>query len=60
MKSSCSENKIKIANVKNFVHTYLKIHLNITILLHMLFLSIKCMHSIDNAVYALLNTIHAA
>ena len=30
----------------------------ITILLYILFLSIKCMHSTDNAVYALLNMIH--
>ena len=59
IKSSCSENKFQIANLKNFVYTYLKICFNITILLYMLFLSIKCMHSIDNAVYALLNTIHA-
>ena len=34
IKSSCSENKIKIANLKSFVYTnYLKIHFNITILL---------------------------
>ena len=60
IKSSSSENKFKIANLKNFEYTYLKICFNITILLYMLFLSIKCMHSIDNAMYALLNTIYAA
>ena len=32
---------------------------NITILLYVLFLSIKYMHSIDNATYALLNMIYA-
>ena len=35
-------------------------HFNITILLCMLFLSIKYMHSIDNAMYTLLNTMNAA
>ena len=59
IKSSCSENIFKIANLKNFAYIYLKIHFNITILFHVLFLSIKCMHSIDNVVYALLNTIPA-
>ena len=56
IKSSYSENKFQIANLKNFVYIYIKICFNITILLHMLFLSIKCMHSIDNVVYALLQS----
>ena len=60
IKSNCSKNKFKISNLKNFAYIYLKIRFNITILLHMLFLSIKCMHFIDNAVYALLNTMHIA
>ena len=60
MKSSCSENKFRIANLKNFAYIYLKTRFNVTNLLHMLFLSIKCVHFIDNAVYALLNTMCAA
>ena len=61
IKSNCCGNKFKIANLKSFVYNnYLKMCFNITILLFMLFLCIKCMHSIDNAVYALLNMIHAA
>ena len=46
IKSSWAGNKFKIANLTNFVDTnYLKICFNITILFYMLFLSIKCMHS---------------
>ena len=60
IKSSCSENKFKIANLKNLVYIYLKMHFNITILLCMLFLSIKYMHSIDNEVYAFLDGMHMA
>ena len=60
IKSSSSENKFKITNLKNFVYIYLKMHFNVTILLYMLFLSIKCMHSMYCAVYTLLNTIHMA
>ena len=60
IKSSCSENKLKIANLKNFAYIYLKIRFNIIILLHMLILSIKCMHPIDNVIHALLNMIYAA
>ena len=59
IKSSCFENEFKIVNLKNFVYIYLKIHFNITILLYRLILRIKFMHSIDNVVDALLNTIHA-
>ena len=48
IKSSCSLNKFYTANLKCFVYTnYLKICFNITILLYMLFLSIKYMHSIN-------------